>query len=524
MKNISFIIPAFNCEKTIEESVDSIIDTNFEFGDEIVITDDCSTDNTFKKINEIKEKNPEKITIIKHEKNMGGGAARNTSVKNSKNEIIFCLDSDNILIPNSIKPLKKLLIDNLEAGAAAFQKIKYFKKDINKITHEWHYIDNKVTLKDALCGHMNPTSSGNYIFTKKSWEKAGGYPEKVGALDAWGFGLKQLLTGSSIMILNNTGYYHRYGHSSYWVRESKSKSFSKKAKLIIEPFLNKIFKDDIEYIENSSNWFEELKNKPIRDNNGLIGQDGVKNILIKINLLDIIKKYVKKIIKISLFPLILFDYLKFKKNNNRFSIKISDVYPCIKDKTLKTKFDTHYVYHTSWAARKVKEINPVVHTDISSSLYFSGIVSAFVPVNFYDYRPAELNLSNLKSEHADLNKLPFQNNSIKSLSCMHTIEHVGLGRYGDPIDPDGDLKAISELKRVISNDGSLLFVVPVGKTKIEFNAHRIYSYEQIEEYFNDLKMKEFTLITDEGKFIENADKNLVKEQKYGCGCFWFIKT
>ncbi|MCX6717346.1 MAG: glycosyltransferase family 2 protein [Candidatus Taylorbacteria bacterium] len=294
MNNISFIIPAYNCEKTLKESVNSILDTNFELGDEIVITNDYSTDNTSKILNEIKERNPEKIVIINHEKNMGGGAARNTSVKNSKNEIIFCLDSDNILIPNSIKPLKKVLLDNLEAGAAAFQNIKYFKDDVNKITHEWHYINGKVTLKDVLCGKMNPISSGNYIFTKKSWKKAGGYPEKVGALDAWGFGLKLLLTGSSIIILSNTGYYHRYGHISYWTRERKVTSFSEKAKSIIEPFLNKIFKDDIEYIKSSLNWFEELENKPIRDNDGLIGKDGK---VVYISLDKKIRYIIKKIIR-----------------------------------------------------------------------------------------------------------------------------------------------------------------------------------------------------------------------------------
>jgi SAM-dependent methyltransferase len=234
-------------------------------------------------------------------------------------------------------------------------------------------------------------------------------------------------------------------------------------------------------------------------------------------------KIIKKIIKISLSPFVFFDYLKFKKNNNRFSIKISDFYPCIKDKTIKTDFDAHYVYHTSWAARKVKEINPIKHRDISSSLYFSGIASAFVPIDFYDYRPAELNLSGLKSKHSDLTKLHFEDNSIDSLSCMHTVEHIGLGRYGDPIDPNGDLKAISELKRVLKKEGSLLFVAPVGKPKIEFNAHRIYSYEQISEYFKELELKEFSLITDNGNYIEKADKNLVKDQKYGCGCFWFIK-
>ncbi len=218
------------------------------------------------------------------------------------------------------------------------------------------------------------------------------------------------------------------------------------------------------------------------------------------------------------------DYLKFFKfHNKRFTVKFSDFYPCIKDKTIKTNFDAHYIYHTSWAARKLKEISPTKHIDISSSLYFSGIVSAFIPVDFYDYRPADLKLSGLTSRHADLTNLDFSDNSIASLSCMHTVEHIGLGRYGDKFDPDGDLKAISELKRVLSKEGSLLFVVPVGKPKIEFNAHRIYSFEQIADYFKELTLKEFSLITDNGDFIEDANPKLVNDQKYGCGCFWFNK-
>ena len=230
-------------------------------------------------------------------------------------------------------------------------------------------------------------------------------------------------------------------------------------------------------------------------------------------------------IRLVLTPLIFLDYLKFKKIDlqQRFNCKLLDFYPCIKDKTIKTNFDSHYIYHTSWAARKVREINSEKHTDISSSLYFSSIVSAFKPVRFYDYRPANLRLSDLTCERTDLTNLHFLSNSIESLSCMHTVEHVGLGRYGDKFDPDGDLKAISELKRVLQEDGSLLFVVPVGKPKLEFNAHRIYSYEQILEYFKDLTLKEFSLITDNGSFIENANSKLVEKQGYGCGCFWFIK-
>jgi len=243
------------------------------------------------------------------------------------------------------------------------------------------------------------------------------------------------------------------------------------------------------------------------------------------------KKAIKVIIRALGVPFVLGDYLKFKKDSEkgikRFSLRIRNFYPQIKDRTISTGFDRHYVYHTSWAARKVKEINPLLHVDIGSSLYFSGIVSAFIPIDFYDYRPAALVLSNLRSLKGDLHSLPFESNSVESLSCMHTIEHVGLGRYGDPIDPDGDIKAIKELCRVLKSGGSLLFVTPVGnETVIEWNAHRIYTYDTVIALFDNLELKEFSLIPEhlkDGGIILNAHPDLLKNESYACGCFWFIK-
>lgn len=240
------------------------------------------------------------------------------------------------------------------------------------------------------------------------------------------------------------------------------------------------------------------------------------------------KKIIKKTIRIVLSPFIFKDYFSYLKvdKEKRFKIDPKDFYPQIKDKTIQTGFDRHYVYHTSWAARKVKEINPIRHIDISSSLYFCGIVSAFIPVDFYDYRPADLRLDNLTSKEGNLHNLQFESSSVDSISCMHTIEHVGLGRYGDPIDPDGDIKAINELKRVTAVGGNLIFVTPVGKPKIEFNAHRIYSYEQIISYFDGFELKEFSLIPEyekDGGLIQHANPELVKNERYACGCFWFIK-
>jgi SAM-dependent methyltransferase len=107
---------------------------------------------------------------------------------------------------------------------------------------------------------------------------------------------------------------------------------------------------------------------------------------------------------------------------------------------------------------------------------------------------------------------------------MHVVEHIGLERYGDIFDPEGDLKAIRELERVLKPNGNLLFVVPIeGKMRIQYNAHRIYTYNNIMEYFRNLKLVSFSLITDDAKFIEDAKIGISDLQKYGCGCFWFKK-
>ena len=211
--------------------------------------------------------------------------------------------------------------------------------------------------------------------------------------------------------------------------------------------------------------------------------------------------------------------------DNRFICNWADVVPCLKDATATTPFEPHYTYHPAWAARMLAKSMPEKHVDISSSTQFIVIASAFVPIEFYDYRPAALTLSGLDCKRGDLTALPFADNSIPSLSCMHVIEHIGLGRYADPIDPQSDIKAMSELNRVLAKGGQLLFVVPIaGIAKIEFNAHRIYTYEMILKSFSNLKLENFALITDDQKYIENATKELSDKQTWGCGCFLFRKS
>lgn len=224
------------------------------------------------------------------------------------------------------------------------------------------------------------------------------------------------------------------------------------------------------------------------------------------------------------------EFVTFKElssKNQRFNLDWRDRKSCLDDKTDTTEFDSHCIYHPAWAARVLARTKPKVHIDISSAIEFVSVVSAFIPIKFYDYRPAKIYLNNLTSEKINILSLPFDNASVESLSCMHVIEHIGLGRYDDTLNPDGDLNAINELKRVMAPNGNLLFVTPVGKPKIMFNAHRIYSYDQIINYFKDFTLVEFALVPDSRKdvgLIYGASPEIVNAQKYGCGCFWFLKN
>jgi len=225
------------------------------------------------------------------------------------------------------------------------------------------------------------------------------------------------------------------------------------------------------------------------------------------------------------------EFITFKRlsdsaSDKRFELRWEDRYPCLKEKKGALGFDRHYVYHTAWAARIVAQSRLSEHVDIGSSLYFCGMLSAFIRVRFYEYHPVDLRLSNLSLGQADLLQLPFTDATIESISCMHVVEHVGLGRYGDPLDPQGDQKAMRELARVLAPGGTLLFVVPVGRPRICFNAHRIYSFHQVREGFCGLDLREFALVPDDpahGALIMNPGEAVVDAQNYGCGCFWFVR-
>lgn len=276
---VSYIMPAFNCSTTVAESIGSILHGNLAGGDEIVVVDDGSTDDTAIIVADLADRHSA-IRLVKHTHNRGGAAARNTAVEQAKHDTVFCLDSDNLLAPNSVFELRHFLTAT-HADAAAFHELRYFKDAAATTTHIWQFRSGPVSLADHLAGKIVPGASGNYLYTKLSWFKAGGYPESAGALDAWGFGLRQVATGQRMMVMPSGHYHHRYGHQSYWIRDvvGKNDQASIKASQLLSPFFDRLAKEDVDYILSPSGqkaWFKALDHHPIRVLDGNAGRAGVE--------------------------------------------------------------------------------------------------------------------------------------------------------------------------------------------------------------------------------------------------------
>ncbi len=224
---LTFIIPCYNCEQWVEESIESIYeqkDLGCPF--EVICTDDGSKDNTYQLLRSLRKKHPN-MRVFQHEKNQGGGACRNTCVSHAQGDLIFCLDSDNLLAPNSVQALIDRL-DQTGVDVASFGEIHYFTGDrVHVSIGTYSFPGERVTLEQAVQYTDTPPWSGNYLYTKKSFEKVGGYPTDLAAMDTYGFGFMQLLKGCKMTYVPGTFYLHRHGIESYYVRESAARKMTK---------------------------------------------------------------------------------------------------------------------------------------------------------------------------------------------------------------------------------------------------------------------------------------------------------
>ncbi|UCG48056.1 MAG: DUF268 domain-containing protein [Phycisphaerales bacterium] len=224
------------------------------------------------------------------------------------------------------------------------------------------------------------------------------------------------------------------------------------------------------------------------------------------------------------YPSYVRDLYKYSKMKGAEPIRLVDTYPCLFDKRLTSGIDAHYFYQALWAFKRIRSLAPELHVDVGSDVNFVALLTAITNVHFVDIRPLDACcIENLEVKQASILDMPYGDGSLESVSCLHVAEHIGLGRYGDPLDPLGTRKAAAELTRCLAPGGNLFFSLPVGKQRLCFNAHRIHSPKQIIDYFSTLSLVEFSGADDHKRFMEDIDVDTLGDSRYACGMFWFTK-
>jgi SAM-dependent methyltransferase len=222
-----------------------------------------------------------------------------------------------------------------------------------------------------------------------------------------------------------------------------------------------------------------------------------------------------------------FAYIRFISEYIRYSklekLSFSNIYPQLHDRLTETPTDYHYYYQQIWLMDHLLNKKPEKHIDVGSQTQICGYTSLVCPTEFVDIRPFSVNLPNLKVVAGTILNLPYEDNTIPSLSSLHVIEHIGLGRYGDPLDRDGTRKACVELARAVKKGGFLYLSTPIGRKRVCFNAHRITPPEDIVSYLNKLDLVEFSVVDDENNFIRNTDYKNYSKSNYALGMFIFKK-
>lgn len=197
-------------------------------------------------------------------------------------------------------------------------------------------------------------------------------------------------------------------------------------------------------------------------------------------------------------------------------------FPQLQDRSTHTPFDAHYTYQGAWAFRHLHTRRPDRHVDVGSSLQYLGFFSAVTPTTFIDLRPSGVDFPGLEERAGSVLELPYADGELPSVSCLHVIEHIGLGRYGDPVDIDGSRAACAELGRVVAPGGELYLSTPVGRPTTYFNAHRVHAPEQIEAAVG-LPLTGFDAVLDDGTWVTDADPASVREARYALGLFRFTR-
>lgn len=207
------------------------------------------------------------------------------------------------------------------------------------------------------------------------------------------------------------------------------------------------------------------------------------------------------------------------KGNKEFHISL--LYPILRERHESNgNLKSHYFHEDLVVAQRVFENKPQKHVDVGSRVDgFVAHVASFREIEVFDIRPQSASVKNIRFVTADFMNIPASlHNYTDSLSSLNVVEHFGLGRYGDPIDIDGDKKGLENMRKVLKSGGKFYLSVPIGPQRIEFNAHRVFSLkyllELLKPHFN---LDQFSFVDDRGDL--HASVTLTDDLiANNCGC------
>lgn len=197
----------------------------------------------------------------------------------------------------------------------------------------------------------------------------------------------------------------------------------------------------------------------------------------------------------------------------------------------------HYFHQDLWAARLIHAQAPIRHVDVGSRIDgFVAHLLAFREVEVFDIRALDSRIPGLSFRQADLmSPLPLDLAPAESVSCLHALEHFGLGRYGDPLQPQGWQVGLRNLAGLVAPGGRLYLGVPIGRPAVEFNAQRIFHprYLVDEAKRHGLSLVQFAHVDDAGDLHEHPNQERpepleahlerLAQMDYGCGLYVFHK-
>ena len=235
-------------------------------------------------------------------------------------------------------------------------------------------------------------------------------------------------------------------------------------------------------------------------------------------------------------PPFMSDYFKLKKqieySNNDFPVKEFNF--CLEDRLAESgTIELHYFHQDLLIARRIFLNHPIKHVDVGSRIDgFVAHVASYREIEVFDIRPLDKHIPNIKFIQVDFTKEIEEGlvNYCDSISCLHALEHFGLGRYGDTIDYYGYLKGLNNLNQIVTTGGKLYISVPMGEQRIEFNAHRVFSLSFLLSILKEnYSIDQFSYINDNNELFENSElseENIMKNFNchYGCAIFELTKV